>query len=141
MYWSDSGTSVIRRLTNRSGNPMVETVAGIPRATGAVDGPALLSTFAYAGPQGLAFYGNNLYIADSGECYCGILCMMGVCTPCLCTCKEFVHVSTAVRCPLYGCTLTVCSAISCICLKGLRCFIRIRQSAYCSPAHLNKAFA
>ena len=46
---------------------MVETVAGVPRGPGSTDGPALSASFASSGPSGLAFFNNNLFIADSSE--------------------------------------------------------------------------
>ena len=63
VFWSDSGSGVIRRYNGAT----VATVAGTPRGYGYFNGPPLTSKFGSGGPAGLAFFGNDLFIADSGE--------------------------------------------------------------------------
>lgn len=69
VYWTDSDTCVVRRLDIAAAQ--VSTVAGMPRDCGALlNGAALSSRFGSGGPQGLAFYGSSLYIADTGAPGC-----------------------------------------------------------------------
>lgn len=66
VYWTEAGTCVVRRLHIAAAQ--VSTVAGTPRGCGAVaDGSALTARFGAGGPQGLGFFGNDLYISDSSN--------------------------------------------------------------------------
>ena len=71
LVWADTSTCVLRRLDLTSGGSGVSTVAGVPRSCGTRDGPALLGAQLGCGmgsnnPQkGLAFFGDDLFVADS----------------------------------------------------------------------------
>ena len=72
VFWTDSDTCVVRRLDIAAAQ--VSTVAGMPRDCGALlNGAALSSRFGLRGPQGLAFYGSSLYIADTGALGCSMM--------------------------------------------------------------------
>ncbi len=62
IVWSETGSGIIRRYNGQ----VVYTVAGTPLGFGLINGPALSSKFGGNGPQGLAFFGNDLFIADNG---------------------------------------------------------------------------
>ena len=65
VYWSETGTCIIRKLDLATST--VSTVAGAPRGCSCgVTGPAFASQFGAGGPLGLAFWGNDMIIADSG---------------------------------------------------------------------------
>ena len=63
VFWSESGTGIIRRYNGAT----VSTYAGTPRGFGFVNGPALGAKFAAGGPQGIAFFGNDLFIVDTNN--------------------------------------------------------------------------
>ena len=64
MYWSETGTCIIRKLDLSLST--VSTVIGAPRGcNSSVVGPALAAQFGAGFPAGFAFWGNNMIIADS----------------------------------------------------------------------------
>ncbi len=63
VYWTEAGNGVVRKFNGVT----VSTVAGTARGFGSSNGPALSASFGSGGPRGLAFYGNDLFIADFGE--------------------------------------------------------------------------
>ncbi len=63
VYWSEVKTHIIRRYNGL----LVSTVAGEPGAVGSADGPALSASFSSEGPGGIAFFGSDMFIADSCE--------------------------------------------------------------------------
>ena len=72
LVWADTSTCVLRRLDlTPGGGSGVSMLAGVPRSCGTRDGPALLGAQLGCGmgsnnPQkGLAFFGDDLFVADS----------------------------------------------------------------------------
>ena len=65
LFWTEAMNNIVRKLDLDS--MIVTTVAGMPGQSGDIDGPALGAKFGPNGPRGIALYGWDIFIADSGE--------------------------------------------------------------------------
>jgi hypothetical protein len=65
VFWAEEGNSIVRKLDLDTMS--VSTVAGQAGTVGTADGAALSARFGPTGPRGLAMYGWDLLIADTGE--------------------------------------------------------------------------
>ena len=63
IFWTEAGNGIVRRYNGIT----VSTFAGTPRGFGMVNGPALSSKFASVGPQGIAFFGNDMFVVDTNN--------------------------------------------------------------------------
>ena len=71
LVWTDAGSCTVRKLDLSSA--WVSTIAGTPRGCGYANGPALVSRFGattgVTGMQGIAVYGNDVFVADTSKCF------------------------------------------------------------------------